>query len=51
LKEMGYDGSVSIELEYSPNPAKIRDWVGEAYAQTASMMQELRIRTVYREQV
>ena len=45
LKEMKYDGAVSIELEYSPNPAKIKDWVEEAYVRTAKMMDDLRIRS------
>src|SRR5947209_84401 len=31
LAESGFDGTVSIELEYSPEPGKIVDWVREAY--------------------
>ena len=33
LKRTGFNGAVSIELEYSPEPAKIVDWVREAIAQ------------------
>ena len=31
LHEAAFDGAVSIELEYSPEPAKIVEWVREAY--------------------
>jgi sugar phosphate isomerase/epimerase len=45
LKVVGFDGTVSIELEYSPEPAKIVDWVTEAYRETNKLMQGLGIRT------
>jgi sugar phosphate isomerase/epimerase len=44
LKVVGFDGTVSIELEYSPEPAKIVDWVTEAYRETNKLMQGLGIR-------
>jgi len=44
LKEVGFSGTVSIELEYSPEPAKIVDWVTEAYRETNRLMQSLSIR-------
>jgi sugar phosphate isomerase/epimerase len=44
LKKVGYNGVVSIELEYSPEPAKIVDWVTEAYRETNKLMQEIGIR-------
>lgn len=44
LKKIGYDGAISLELEYSPEPEKIVDWVKEAYSETNKMMQELGIR-------
>ena len=44
LKETGFDGVVSIELEYSPEPAKIVEWVREAYSATAKLMDEQGIR-------
>ena len=45
LKVVGFDGTVSIELEYSTEPAKIVDWVTEAYRETNKLMQGLGIRT------
>jgi len=44
LKATGFDGAISIELEYSPEPDKIVDWVKEAYRETDRMMQELHMR-------
>ena len=39
IKELHIDGVISIELEYSPEPAKIVEWVEEAYQQTARLME------------
>lgn len=44
LKQTGFDGAVSIELEFSPDPAAIVDWVNEAYLETNRLMQSLGIR-------
>lgn len=44
LQEVGFGGTVSIELEYSPEPGKIVDWVTEAYRETNKLMQDLGIR-------
>ena len=44
LKKVGFGGVVSIELEYSPEPAKIVEWVAEAYRETDKLMQEIGIR-------
>ncbi|MDA4137269.1 MAG: sugar phosphate isomerase/epimerase [Thaumarchaeota archaeon] len=44
LKKIGYAGSVSLELEWSPEPGKIREWVGEAYDATEAMMARLGVR-------
>src|SRR5262245_8149160 len=41
LKEiaaLGIDGAISIELEYSPQPDKIAEWVTEAYQATDELM-------------
>jgi D-psicose/D-tagatose/L-ribulose 3-epimerase len=41
LKEiaaLGIDGAISIELEYSPEPEKIVEWVAEAYRATDELM-------------
>jgi D-psicose/D-tagatose/L-ribulose 3-epimerase len=44
LKDVGFDGTVSIELEYSPEPGKIVDWVREAYRETARLMKDAGVR-------
>ena len=44
LMKVGFNGVVSIELEYSPEPAKIVEWVAEAYRETDKLMQEIGIR-------
>jgi sugar phosphate isomerase/epimerase len=44
LKATGFNGTVSIELEYSPEPEKIADWVREAYTATDRLMQAAAIR-------
>lgn len=44
LRDVGFEGTVSIELEYSPEPDRIVEWVTEAYEGTARMMAELGIR-------
>src|SRR6266404_601749 len=38
IKELGMSGVVSIELEYSPDPKRIVEWVEEAYQGTAKLM-------------
>ncbi|MCD8534826.1 MAG: sugar phosphate isomerase/epimerase [Verrucomicrobia bacterium] len=38
IKELNIDGTVAIELEYSPDPTKIVEWVEEAYQSTARLM-------------
>ena len=38
IKELKFDGVVSIELEYAPDPKKIVEWVEEAYRETAKLM-------------
>jgi sugar phosphate isomerase/epimerase len=44
LKQVGFEGTVSVELEYSPDPARIVDWVEEAYQATARLMREAGVR-------
>ncbi|HKI35510.1 MAG TPA: sugar phosphate isomerase/epimerase [Gemmataceae bacterium] len=44
IKALGIDGALSIELEYSPQPDKIVDWVREAYEQTDRLMQQVGLR-------
>jgi D-psicose/D-tagatose/L-ribulose 3-epimerase len=44
IKELHIDGAVSIELEYSPEPDRIVDWVREAYQATDRLMQQASLR-------
>jgi sugar phosphate isomerase/epimerase len=44
IRDTGYDGTVSIELEYSPDPDKIVEWAQRAYDGTAQIMRELGVR-------
>ena len=44
LADAGFDGTISIELEYSPEPEKIVDWVREAYTSTDRLMSEQSLR-------
>ncbi|MGA2329304.1 MAG: sugar phosphate isomerase/epimerase [Bryobacteraceae bacterium] len=44
LKQVGFEGAVSIELEYSPDPARIVEWVEEAYQATNRLMQAAGVR-------
>jgi len=48
IRDTGYDGTVSIELEYSPDPDKIVEWTQEAYDGTARIMDELGVRSLAR---
>ncbi len=44
IKELQIEGSISIELEYSPEPDKIEAWVAEAYQATDRLMQTAGLR-------
>ena len=44
IKDLEFEGSVSLELEYSPDPSKIVEWVEEAYSSTAEMMAQVGLR-------
>jgi len=44
INDTGFDGTISIELEYSPEPAKIVEWIAEAYRETDRLMTSLDIR-------
>ncbi len=45
IKKLGIPGAISIELEYSPEPAKIAEWVTEAYEATNRLMQSAGLRS------
>ena len=44
IKDLEIDGAVSIELEYSPEPDKIEEWVAEAYRETDKLLQTAGLR-------
>jgi sugar phosphate isomerase/epimerase len=44
IRDTGFNKTVSIELEYSPQPDKIVEWVEEAYQKTDQIMRELKCR-------
>jgi sugar phosphate isomerase/epimerase len=44
IVDTGYEGTVSIELEYSPEPEKIVEWATTAYEGTAAIMREVGVR-------
>jgi sugar phosphate isomerase/epimerase len=44
IKKLEIDGAISIELEYSPEPDKIVDWVREAFLSTDRLMREAQLR-------
>ena len=44
IKDLNIDGAISIELEYSPEPDKITEWVAEAYRETDKLLQEAGLR-------
>jgi sugar phosphate isomerase/epimerase len=44
IKDLEIDGAISIELEYSPEPDRIVDWVTEAYRETDKLMREAGLR-------
>ena len=45
IKELAIEGAVSIELEYSPDPKRIVEWVEEAYRETDKLMQQAMLRS------
>ena len=48
IRDTGYDGTVSIELEFSPEPEKIVEWVAEAHDATAAILDTLGCRPARR---
>ncbi|MDA7888911.1 sugar phosphate isomerase/epimerase [Akkermansiaceae bacterium] len=44
IKELNINGAISIELEYSPDPDRIVEWVEEAYTETARLMDQVGLR-------
>lgn len=44
INRLNIDGAISIELEYSPEPDRIEEWVSEAYTATAELLQQSGLR-------
>ena len=44
IKALGIDGAISVELEYSPEPDRIVEWVREAYTATDRLLQQAGLR-------
>jgi sugar phosphate isomerase/epimerase len=44
IKALNIEGAISIELEYSPEPSQITEWVAEAYRATDRLMQQAGLR-------
>ena len=44
IRDLEMDGALSIELEYSPEPEKIVEWVRNAYNSTADLMRQVGLR-------
>lgn len=44
IQALGMSGAVSIELEYSPDPERIEEWVREAYLATDRLMADAGLR-------
>jgi D-psicose/D-tagatose/L-ribulose 3-epimerase len=44
IKALGINGAISIELEYSPEPDKIVDWVREAYLESDKLLRDAGLR-------
>jgi D-psicose/D-tagatose/L-ribulose 3-epimerase len=44
VRDLNIDGAISIELEYSPEPDRIGEWVEEAYRTTDALLQAAGLR-------
>ncbi|QDU10629.1 sugar phosphate isomerase/epimerase family protein [Gimesia aquarii] len=44
IKKLNIEGAISLELEYSPDPDKIEEWVQEAYESTSALLQKTGLR-------
>ena len=44
IKALNIDGAISIELEYSPEPERIVEWVREAYEASDRLLREANLR-------
>jgi len=44
MQAAGFQGTLSIELEFAPDPSRIVDWVTEAYAATDRLLRDQNLR-------
>ncbi len=44
IKALEMEGAISIELEYSPEPDRIEEWVREAYESTEKLLRQVGLR-------
>jgi len=44
IQALGIEGTMSLELEYAPQPDQIVEWVSEAYSSTDKLMQSISMR-------
>lgn len=44
IKALGISETISVELEYAPDPETIEQWIAEAYDETNVLMQQLQLR-------
>ena len=44
IKALEIPGTISIELEYAPDPDRIEEWVAEAYRETDKLLQRVGLR-------
>jgi len=44
IKDLDFDGAISLELEYAPDPSQIVEWVTEAYSATDRLMSAINLR-------
>jgi len=44
IRDLAIDGAISIELEFSPEPERIVEWVSEAYRETDRLLAPLGLR-------
>jgi len=45
IRKLNIEGAISIELEYSPEPDKIEEWVAEAYTATSQLLDKAGLRS------
>lgn len=44
IRDLGLEGAISIELEYSPEPNRIEEWVREAYVESDRLLRAAGLR-------